>query len=103
MQTKLPVDRERDLNLSCQLSTLALTSATKENQFGASLANIEKWKRFLCQTEVDERRIRNQYQIEWDNSHPLADDFLWTNLANKVSSLFGLFSLSHNLLKGIRK
>ena len=60
---------------------------TKENQFGVSLANIEKWKRYLCQTEVDGRRIRNHYRIEWASSHPMAEHFLWNNLANKVNSL----------------
>ena len=65
---------------------------TKENQFGVSMANIEKWKKYLCQTEVEGRRIRNKHQIEWSNSHPLAEDFLWTNLANKVS--FIILSLS---------
>ena len=57
---------------------------TSENQFGVSMASINKWKQYLCQTEVEGRRIRNAYRIEWSNSHPLAENFLWTNLANKV-------------------
>ena len=60
---------------------------TPENQFGVNTADIEKWKRYLCQTEIDGRRIRSYYRIEWKSVHPLAEHFLWKNLANTVSLL----------------
>lgn len=81
----LPVDRERELNLKCIVSALAQVPMTPENQFGVNKADIEKWKRYLCQTEIDGRKIRNHYRIEWTSAHPLAEHFLWKNLANKVS------------------
>ena len=81
----LPIDRERDLILKCSVSTLAHSPITSETQFGVNTADIEKWKRYLCQTEIDGKKIRNHYRIEWKSAHPSAEHFLWTNLANTVS------------------
>ena len=66
------------------MSTLAC-SPVPEVRFGVSTAKIEEFKKNLCRYEVEGRRARTFYRIEWKNAHPLAENYLWTILSNKVS------------------
>ena len=82
---ELPVNREQGLVLQCPVSTLPLSSPSRETLFGVSQAKIDEFVERICQVQVEGRRVRSNYRILWKSSHVLAENFLWTNLSNNVS------------------
>ena len=87
------------LKLVCPVSTLACSPAP-EVRFGVQTTSIEEFKKNLCRYEVEGRKVRNFYRIEWKDAHPLAENYLWTILSNKVSfiRILDLF-IAHKLIE----
>ena len=87
-ECEIPISRSEELNLklTCPVSTL-ICSPNDEDRFGVSTDQIEQFKRNMCRYEVEGRKVRNFYRIEWKTAHPLAENYLWTILSNKVNCL----------------
>ena len=84
-ECEIPISRAEDhnLRLTCPVSTL-VCSPTDEDRFGVPMTKIEQFKKNLCKYQVDGRKVRSFYRIEWKTAHPLAENHLWTILSNKV-------------------
>lgn len=95
-ECEIPISRNigSQLKLVCPVSTLAC-SPTSEVRFGVLTSKIQEFKKNLCRYEVEGRRVRSFYRIEWKDAHPLAENYLWTILSNKVISLVFSQKMKH--------
>ena len=67
-----------------KVSTIALNPPTPSNLYGIELNHLEKFKKDLLDLQVDGVRARCKYQIPWQSSSPVAFNFQWNILENKV-------------------
>ena len=66
-----------------EVSILAKEPAAPCQRFGVFVEDVQNFIEDLLALETDGRKFRTHYFIPWQSASPLAENFMWTILANR--------------------